>query len=233
MENCILVFTKYLEDEGVIDEQDLSTIEFAKRLREKTGWIIIGATITRKENIEHVSRELYSRGIDIVQIWVTKNTEKTDIYTSSIMMNRILERNRCGIIVMGERSSDTSFGSLAGYLAGISKINHLRYVKEVLDMTTDGIIVTTVLDEETKIKTEIPSIIVPIGEYYPPRPISMKEKIEARKKKPVIEEIELSNEPKAILVRMRKPDYKKRLSKKVESLDELVNLIIKNTGDEK
>jgi len=232
LSECILVFVKFLENESLIDEQDLSTIEFSKRLRELTSWRVIAASmISKGELAEYASREIYSRGIDHAHVVLIKEVGvNQDLYLSALIAKEVIERYGCKINVFGERSSDTSFGGLAGYVAGMMSMAYLRFVKKVVSVNDDGVRAIVDLDGEVEVKARLPMVLVPVGELYPPSPVSVREKLEARKKKPIITEAELREAPKLLLIGMRKPTYRKRLGVKLASVEELADVIKRIAG---
>ena len=235
MRDCILVFVKFLENESVIDEQDLSTIEFSRKLKELTGWSITATSmISKGELVDYVSREIYSRGVDQANIVLVRGAkEPMDLYLSAFIAKDIIRKHGCKINVFGERSSDTSFGGLAGYVAGLLNMAYLRLVKRVISVDEHYVVATIDLDRETIIRARLPLILVPVGELYPPSPVSVRDKLEAKKKKPVLDEAMISETQRMMLVSLRKPVYEKRIGKRLNSVDELAEVIARLVGGDK
>lgn len=229
LENCILAFVKFSEDEGKLDEQDLSTIEFSKRLKEATGWRLVGASVL-KGGYEAAAREMFSRGVDEARLYVNERENVGDIYSSALLMKGIVEDIGCKAIVFGERSSDTSFGCLGGYVAGLLNMNFISFIKEVVEIKDDSIKVRTLLDGELLLVSDLPAILVPMLELFPPRPVLMRDKLEARKRRPVVVEAGERVAATCFLLRAQKPEEKKRDPVEVKSPEELLNIIMKRVG---
>lgn len=232
MEKCILTFVKFSENEGKIDEQDLSTIEFSRRLKELVGWKLIGTSLIKEGFETTVSREMFSRGMEEVYIYtVSTGHNGGDIFSSALIAKEVIEEVECKVSVFGERSSDTSFGSLGGYVAGLLNISFIPFVKAVEEMNESKLRARCIAEVELTVEAELPAILIPALELFPPRPVLMKEKLEARKKQAITRRFGKNVAPIMRLLRVNKPELKKRSSTEVKSLEELLRIIIKEAGE--
>lgn len=229
MSECVLMFAKFLPQDGVLDEQDLSTAEFARRLKERTGWNLIGVTVSDKDSVGQAAREIYARGADLVHAISLrdKRDSELDIYSSGVLMKNVIERYKCRVNVMGERSSDISSGALSGYVAALARINYVRYVRDVLDVSEDEVTLISSIEGEIVLKVRLPAMLVPIAEYYPPRPISIKERLEARKKTAIVEELSPPYPLKTKMTSAKRPELKNRLSKELVDIKDLADLLLR------
>lgn len=230
MNECILTFVKFSPEEGRIDEQDLSTIEFSKRLKAVSGWKLISASIL-KEGFEKVAaRELYSRGVDEAFIYVLEEGEG-DILSSAVMMKDIIEGFGCAAVVFGERSSDTSFGALGGYVSGLLNMIFLSFISEVVELKGGKIRAKCVPESELIVEADLPAILVPTPEAFPPSPVLMKDRLDARKKQPVVKRLNKAAPESSKLLRVRRPEERRRSSIELSSPEELARILKKVIGD--
>ncbi|MEM0021620.1 MAG: hypothetical protein QW039_03480 [Fervidicoccaceae archaeon] len=232
MESCILTFVKFLENEGKIDEQDLSTLEFSRRLREKINWKLIGATVVGEESDALIlSREVFSRGADEVLAHIWKGRKDSDVLSSAFIMKRFIDYSKCKLVVFGERSSDTSSGSLGAYVAGLSGMSLLMFVKEVVEIQEKKIVASSVLNGEILIRAELPAVLIPAGELFSPRPVLIRDRLEAKRKSPSL--VSFNEEVNSLtrLLSVRKPEYRKRSSFELKSAEEILRVFAKVVGD--
>jgi electron transfer flavoprotein alpha/beta subunit len=211
LDNCILTFVKISEQDGKIDEQDLSTLEFSRRLKEKLDWKLIGGAIVRESFETQASREIFARGVDEAFIFSTNsNVGEGDIYSTASTMRSIVEDMGCMIVVFGERSSDTSFGCLGGYVAGMLGFSYVAYVSEVLGCEGSTLKANAILENEITLEAKLPAVLVPIGELFPPRPVLLRDRMEAKKKQAAFKKAGGFVKTIATLVRAGKPEQRTR-----------------------
>lgn len=230
MSKCIGVFVKYIPYLEMINEDDLSAIEAAKAVKELSNSPIRAFSIVNANDFNpNIAREIFSRGADEVFIYRTPELEQ-DIHTSALITKDIVEEHKCNIYIFGEMSSDTAFNCFHGYLASMLGITYIKNVTKVLEVSGDLIVAESfIFGGTSRIKAKFPVILSVSKESFPPNPVPIKIKLEARKKSPNIKEFSPESmtkiNVKARLAGVRQPSYRKRLQKELSSLEEIIELL--------
>lgn len=229
---CVLVFAKFLSSEGCLDEQALSTVEFSRALKERFGLKLVGAVVVEEAFASLAARELFARGADEVRVYAipTEAVRRCDLWGMARIMQRAVSEAGCDLVVVGERSSDTSFGCLGGYLAGMMGLRYIRYVVEVLEVSGSSVKAVSQPEERIVMEAEAPVVLSPLSELYPPKPVHARSKIEAARKRPSVVRVEAPDERRLALKTIRRPEHRRRALAELTGVSELADVIRRALG---
>jgi electron transfer flavoprotein alpha subunit len=180
-----LVFLKIIRSKESVDEACYTALEFALRMKEKTGGEIIGVGLVEDEEYSFLYKEAFARGADRVVVFAGKEFIHNDVLSSALLVKKII--NYLGgfdVAVFGDRSEDIGSGVLAQIIGGLMGVNVVPFVTGVESIDVSGrVVVKAYLREPVLIRVSPPIIFSVTREALRQRPPSLQAKIAARKKK--------------------------------------------------
>ncbi len=184
-----------------------NAIETAVQLKEKYGGKVTGI-IFGTEKATSSMKEAYAMGVD--DGYIIKGYKKSDpIITSRVLSNKIKEIKN-DLIILGNQSSDSYSGLLAGLLASELDMNLLSNAIKI-DVNGDNVNVTMEAEkEEITMESKLPAIISVAQEINEPRLPNVMKIMAAGKKNINIEETDVKYENDDKILSDKAPENKRK-----------------------
>ncbi len=168
--------------ESEVNPFDRYAIEEAIRLKEKHGGQVIVISMGPQQ-AEYALREALALGCDEAILLTDKKFAGADTLATSYTLSAAIKKIRTfDLIICGQKTTDGDTGQVGPGLAEWLNIPHVSYVRKILQVTDDIIIVERSMDNfYEEIETPQPCLITVTKEINVPRLPSFRRKIQARK----------------------------------------------------
>jgi electron transfer flavoprotein beta subunit len=175
-----------------INPYDLSAIEAALQVREKTGGNIHALTMGPKQ-ARFAIREALALEIDNGWIVTDKSFAGSDVLATAYTLSQaILNITEPDIIFCGKQSTDGDTAQVGPEIAELLGIPHASYVTEINHVDKDYIIVTCNMGTYKEVlRLSTPCLVCIEMEAYTPRISSLRNKISSQNK--AINELSIGN----------------------------------------
>jgi len=203
-----------------ISTYDKNAIEEAIRIKEATGGKAIGITVgnTDRKSI----REALAMGLDEV---IAITAQYVDVKNTALLIAEQARQLNPNLIIFGESTTDSSTGSLGGYVAGVLEYPYVSYVKKLKIEGKKLILERALMPYYEKVEVEMPAVISVTGEINVPRIPTVRQIMEASKK--VIKEIKVNNINNSAKIQSIKPYTVTRKKIIIEKpIDEAVEILL-------
>jgi len=203
-----------------ISTYDKNAIEEAIRIKEATGGKAIGITVgnTDRKSI----REALAMGLDEV---IAITAQYVDVKNTALLIAEQARQLNPDLIIFGESTTDSSTGSLGGYVAGILEYPYVSYVKKLKIEGKRLILERALMPYYEKVEVEMPAVVSVTGEINVPRIPTVRQIMEASKK--VIKEIKVNNINNSAKIQSIKPYIVTRKKIIIEKpIDEAVEILL-------
>lgn len=203
-----------------ISTYDKNAIEEAIRIKEATGGKAIGITVgnTDRKSI----REALAMGLDEV---IAITAQYVDVKNTALLIAEQARQLNPNLIIFGESTTDSSTGSLGGYVAGVLEYPYVSYVKKLKIEGKKLILERALMPYYEKVEVEMPAVISVTGEINVPRIPTVRQIMEASKK--VIKEIKVNNINNSAKIQSIKPYIVTRKKIIIEKpIDEAVEILL-------
>jgi len=168
--------------ESEVNPFDMYAIEEAIRLKEKHGGQIIVISMGPPQ-AEYALREALALGCDEAILLTDKKFAGADTLATSYTLSAAIRKiEMFDLIICGHKTTDGDTGQVGPGLAEWLNIPHVSYVRKILQVTDDTIIVERSMDSfYEEIETPQPCLITVTKEINVPRLPSFRRKIQARR----------------------------------------------------
>lgn len=168
--------------ESEVNPFDMYAIEEAIRLKEKHGGQVIAISMGPPQ-AEYALREALALGCDEAILLTDKKFAGADTLATSYTLSAAIRKiEMFDLIICGHKTTDGDTGQVGPGLAEWLNIPHVSYVRKILQVTDDTIIVERSMDSfYEEIETPQPCLITVTKEINVPRLPSFRRKIQARR----------------------------------------------------
>jgi electron transfer flavoprotein beta subunit len=179
-----------------ISTYDKNAIEEAIRIKEVTAGKAIGITVGSidKKSI----REALAMGLDEV---IAINVPYADVRSTALLIAEQVKQINPDIIIFGEATTDSSTGTLPGYVAGILGYPYVSYIKRLQINGKKMVAERALVPIYEKVETELPVVVSVTGEINTPRIPTVRQIMEASKKP--IKEVKVNVQNTAVIKNVR------------------------------
>jgi len=168
--------------ESEVNPFDMYALEEAIRLKEKHGGQVIAISMGPPQ-AEYALREALALGCDEAILLTDKKFAGADTLATSYTLNVAIRKiETFDLIICGHKTTDGDTGQVGPALAMWLNIPHVSYVRKIVQVTDDAIVVERSMDSyNEEIETPQPCLITVTKEINVPRLPSFRRKIQARK----------------------------------------------------
>ncbi|MEM0173134.1 MAG: electron transfer flavoprotein subunit beta/FixA family protein [Sulfolobaceae archaeon] len=203
-----------------ISTYDKNAIEEAIKIKEATNGKAIGITvgITDRKSI----REALAMGLDEI---IAINTQYADVKNTALIIAEHAKQLNPDVILFGESTTDSSTGSLGGYVAGVLEYPYVSYVRKLKIEGKKLILERALTPIYEKVEVETPVVISVTGEINVPRIPTVRQIMEASKKP--VKEIKIDKLDNSAKIHSIKPYIVTRKRIIIEKpMDEAVEILL-------
>ncbi len=166
---------------SIINPFDMHAIEAGLQIREKIGGKITVLTMGPPQ-AETALRDAISMGAADAILLSDRVFAGSDTWATSFTLSKAIEKLGADIIICGKQAIDGDTAQVGPETAEFLNIPHISYVREIEDVSQNGIRVQRLMDEGYDIiESSLPVLMTVVKELNEPRLPSLKGKMAAKK----------------------------------------------------
>jgi len=165
----------------IINPYDVHALEAGIQMREKTGGKVTVITMGPPQ-AETALREAIAMGADEAVLLSDRAFAGSDTWATAYTLSLAIGQIGADIILCGKQAIDGDTAQVGPEIAEFMDIPHISYIRKVLDVLPDKIVVQRLMDDGFDvIESSLPVLLTVVKELNVPRLPSLKGKMAAKK----------------------------------------------------
>ena len=165
----------------IINPYDMHALEAGIQMREKTGGKVTVITMGPPQ-AETALREAIAMGADEAVLLSDRAFAGSDTWATAYTLSQAIEQIDADVILCGKQAIDGDTAQVGPEIAEFMDIPHISYIRKVLDVLPDKIVVQRLMDDGFDvIESSLPVLLTVVKELNVPRLPSLKGKMAAKK----------------------------------------------------